>query len=93
MLEQVLTPGTSVPEWLELLDTLVFLWPTVKRVRTLLVKPAYAHRDHDVLLVSDDAFAGRVCDGVPLVVSCVEVTVTFHPAPSPLESVTSSGSE
>jgi hypothetical protein len=51
MLKKVLIPGTSVQEWLALLDSLVFLWPTVKRVHTLLVKPCYAQRDHDVLVV------------------------------------------
>ncbi len=51
MLRQVLNPDISVQEWLDLLDSLVFLWPTNKRVRTLLANPAYARRDHDVVVV------------------------------------------
>lgn len=48
-LASALHDGTSVADWLELLNGYVFLWPTRKRVDTLLA--AYRDDDHDVIAI------------------------------------------
>jgi hypothetical protein len=48
-LAPALQDGTSVADWLELLNGYVFLWPTRQRVETFLA--AYRDEEHDVIVV------------------------------------------
>lgn len=41
----------TVSEWLHRLNSLVFFWPTRKRLEHLLTAPVYAEREHHVLTV------------------------------------------
>lgn len=51
-LEGVLTDGMKVPEWLELLDSMVFLWATPERLEGFLGTSSYADGNHEVLTIS-----------------------------------------
>jgi hypothetical protein len=59
MLKRVLNPDTSIAEWLALLDSLVFLWPTTKRVRCFLQAEAYAEKQHDVIVLETAQLIAR----------------------------------
>lgn len=44
--------GTAKPaDWYNLLNSMVFFWPTKKRLKTMLSAKAYRDLDHDVLIV------------------------------------------
>jgi hypothetical protein len=51
-LEHALRDGMTINEWLELLDTFVFFWPTREKAAHLLGRATYANTDHDVLTAS-----------------------------------------
>ena len=59
MLNRVLNPDTSIEEWLEPLDSLVFLWPTTKRVRSFLRADSYADMQHDVIVLETAQLIAR----------------------------------
>ena len=56
----------TVPQWLAMLDSRVFFWPTEKRVRTLLNARAYRGRKHLVIAVDTAALLRRHGDAVEL---------------------------
>jgi hypothetical protein len=64
-LSNVLTDMT-VPEWLALLNSLCFFWPTEQRVERLLSAPHYAERHHDVLVFDAAAIVARHADSIKL---------------------------
>lgn len=49
----------TVKEWLERLNSLVFFWPTLDRVKRLLKAPPYVDRDHHVLTVDTAELVAR----------------------------------
>jgi hypothetical protein len=65
-LEDALTPGTTIDEWLELLDTFVFFWPTPERAVDFLGRATYVDRDHDVITVATGELVARHADTVRL---------------------------
>lgn len=47
--------GTAEPwEWYQLLNSMVFFWPTRKRLKTMLEARAYPKVNHDVLLIDTE---------------------------------------
>jgi hypothetical protein len=62
-LESALTDMT-VGEWLELLNSLCFFWPTIERVERLLRASHYAGRCHDVLVVDTKALVARQAEAI-----------------------------
>jgi len=41
-------------QWYGRLNSMVFFWPTKKRLKTMLSAPAYKNVEHDVLLVDTE---------------------------------------
>jgi hypothetical protein len=56
----------TVPEWLAMLDSRVYFWPTEKRVRTLLNARAYRGRRHLVIAVDTAQLLDRHGEAVEL---------------------------
>jgi hypothetical protein len=66
MLKRVLNSDTSIEERLALLDSLVFLWPTRKRVRCFLRADSYADKKHDVIVLETAQLIARHGDRLRL---------------------------
>ena len=49
-LKSALTDGTEPWQWYDLLNSMVFLWPTICRLNTMLKARAYKKMRHDVLI-------------------------------------------
>ena len=56
----------SVEQWLELLNSLVFFWPTLQRMQRLLQAPAYAQGVHRVLVIDTGELMRRHPDRILL---------------------------
>lgn len=56
----------SVEQWLELLNSLVFFWPTLERVQRLLQTPAYVQGEHRVLVIDTGELVRRHRDRILL---------------------------
>ncbi len=50
-LERALQGSAQPWEWYDLINSMVFFWPTKKRLETMLSASAYRHVQHDVLVV------------------------------------------
>ena len=59
--------GVNDPgQWYELLNSMVFLWPTIERLRTMMRARAYAGMSHDLLVVDTAELVSRHHDGIRL---------------------------
>lgn len=57
--------GVNDPgQWYELLNSMVFLWPTIERLRTMM--EAYAGMSHDLLVIDTAELVERHRDGIRL---------------------------
>ena len=50
-LRKALPDNVEPSAWYELINSMVFFWPTKKRLKTMISAPAYRKVEHDVLLV------------------------------------------
>ena len=50
-LRKALPDNVEPSAWYELINSMVFFWPTQKRLKTMISAPAYLKVEHDVLLV------------------------------------------
>lgn len=50
-LRRALPNSTEPWQWYDLINSMVFFWPTKKRLKTMISAPVYEHVVHDVLLV------------------------------------------
>ena len=59
--------GVNDPrQWYELLNSMVFLWPTIERLRTMMGAKAYAGMSHDLLVVDTAELVERHRDEIRL---------------------------
>lgn len=57
--------GSAEPwQWYELINSMVFLWPTKARLRTMITAPAYERVAHDVLVVDTRALVGLESENI-----------------------------
>lgn len=59
---RALGPGIEPAEWYAILNSMVFFWPSLERLKTMLSAKAYKQLKHDVLIV----------DTKPLVTDCLD---------------------
>lgn len=69
----------TVPEFLRLINSKVFFWPTQKRLDTLFAASAYRDRPHLILTVDTASLLGAHADRVTL--SPINSGATVHDAP------------
>ncbi|MCY4151346.1 MAG: hypothetical protein OXE94_03810 [Aestuariivita sp.] len=59
--------GVNDPRpWYELLNSMVFFWPTKERLRTMMSAKAYIGMKHDLLVVDTKKLVDRHCDNIRL---------------------------
>ena len=57
--------GSAEPwQWYDLINSMVFFWPTKARLRTMITAPAYEGVAHDVLVVDAKALVGLEQDNI-----------------------------
>ena len=54
-LRKALPASVEPRRWYELINSMVFFWPTIKRLETMLTAAAYQEVEHDVLVVETKA--------------------------------------
>ncbi len=59
--------GVNDPRpWYELLNSMVFFWPTKERLRTMMSAKAYIGMKHDLLVVDAEKLVDHHCDNIRL---------------------------